>query len=229
MTTISWSPPTRTTAETVQFLIDCGMTMQDIARDSGCHHNTVRNVRNPDAPVAARTAKRIAAVRARMSSATVVPAFGATRRIRAAAAIGHTETAFAAQADLKLAYVSELAAALRPYITALTHDRIDNAYQALLTLPAPVGRGASRARNRARAAGWPTPDQWDNEIDNPDANPQTWLRSDNTRIAEDVIEDAEFIMHTTGANVKAVALRLGVARSTLQLMLSQAHAKAGAA
>lgn len=207
--------PARDTAATIQHLINCGMTMEGIARAAGCHSNTVSNARKAGARVTIETADRIAAVRATISPNALVPAFGATRRIRAAAAEGHTEVAFAKQARLKLPYISELTTGSRSLIFASTHERVDIAYRTLLAGPAPTGRGASRARNRARAAGWPTPEQWDGEIDNPDADPQAWMRNDTSRNFEDLAEDSEFIIRTTGASLAQAAARLGVSRDTL--------------
>lgn len=219
--------PPHSTAATIQHLINCGMTMHDIARKSGCHYNTIRNAHKPGWPVTPLTATRIAAVRASISPTLLMPALGATRRIQAAAAMGHTEAAFAAQARLKAPYISELGAGLRPLIFASTHDRIDAAYRVLLTLPAPAGRGASRAKNRARAAGWPTPEQWDGEIDNPDADPTAWMRNDNgRRTSEELAAEAEEIRRTCGIDWDLVAERLDVSRNTLNRARERVAARA---
>lgn len=223
--------PAHDTAATIQHLINCGMTMHDIARKSGCHYNTIRNAHKPGWPVTPLTTARIAAVRASISPTLLVPAFGATRRIQAAAALGHTERDFATQAHLNPPYISELSAGLRPLIFASTHERIDAAYRTLLTLPSPTGRGATRARNRARRAGWPTPEQWDGEIDNADADPRTWMRNSARRSPQDLIEDVEFIIRTTGVSVTEATARLGTTRHVLNeaRKLVAAGAEAGAA
>lgn len=223
-------PPHGTAAATIQHYIDCGMTVQDIARASGCHPNTIQRARKPDMPVSARTIARVAAIRASLSPLAQVPAFGATRRVRAAIAIGHTETAFALEARLGLPYVSELAAGVRPVILASTHDRIDTAYRSLIARCAPEGRGASRARNRARAAKWPTPEQWDDAIDDPDADPASWIRrGDDARTAEELVADAEEIKRTWDVGWDLIAERLGVRRNTLEKARERVRARERAA
>jgi len=203
------------TATTIERLISCGMTVVDIARAADCHPNTVRNARKPGARVNVRTAAAISKVQATLSASTPISALGATRRIRAALTRGHSETAFAVATGLKLPYISELAAGLRDTVLPETHDRIDAGYRLLIAGPAPAGRGASRARNRARAAGWPTPEQWDDEIDNPDADPALWLRSTESRDFDGLAEDVEFVVRTTGASFTQAAARIGISRDAL--------------
>lgn len=59
------------------------------------------------------------------------------------------------------------------YVREPMSNAIVAAYERLHMQPAPEGRGASRARNRAIALGWAPPLAFDN-IDDPDEQPTDW-------------------------------------------------------
>lgn len=218
--------PADQTRADVELLAAAGMTYLDIAAAARCTKSTIQNLRRPGARVTARTAARIAGVRAAHSAMKTMPSLGAVRRIQAALGAGHPQSVFAAEAGLGVQYVSEMVNGRVPTIRADTHARIDAAYRTLIANPAPAGKGASRARNRARAAGWPTPEQWEDRIDDPDADPTAWVRTGKPRCAEELVEDAEFIARTTGViDVKLIAERIGVRRNTLQKARERASAR----
>lgn len=206
-------------ATDVEHLAAAGMTYVDIARAARCAKATITNLRQPGARVTAQVAARIAAVRAEHSDAKPVPALGA----------GHSQAVFAAAARLSVQYVSELANERIATVRADTHSRVAEAYETLLALPVPTGKAADRARRRARLRGWPPPEQWDGEIDNPDADPAMWTRHDTACRSVDLVEDAEFIIRTTGIDLDLVVDRLGVSRNRLDKARERVRAQARAA
>lgn len=104
---------------------------------------------------------------------------------------------------------------------------IRSVYEELSATPGPSARVASLAVRR----GWAPPLAWEDvDIDDPRAEPLPW-RGRTQRSADELVEDAEFIIRTTNANLNAAAARLGVHRNTLDKARERvaARAKAGAA
>lgn len=86
---------------------------------------------------------------------------------------------------------------------------------------------AAQTRARAKRLGWQPPMAWDLEsIDDPDAQPLDWERSADRQSAAELIEDAEFIVRTTGVSFKKAADRLGVHRHTLEKARERTAARA---
>lgn len=95
-------------------------------------------------------------------------------------------------------------------------------------------RLSSRAVNRARALGWPRPLEWDDDlIDDPNAEVQRVDRVERAgragcAVTDDEIEDALWIVRTTGADTTSeheralVAERLGVTVHRLEYILAKA-------
>lgn len=212
------------TASDVEYLAAAGMTYLDIAAAASCSKSSIYNLRRPGATITASLAERIAAVRYTRSGTAIMPALGATRRVRAVYTMGHTATTFAARSGLGLPYVSELLNGRIDTVRAETHDRIDTAYRTLINAVARPGKGATRARRRAQAEGWAPPLAWDN-IDDPDEQPTGWQRSDQ-HCLDDLAEDAEFIVRTTGVSFKKAADRMGVHRHTLEKARERVAARA---
>lgn len=212
------------TAADVEYLAAAGMTYLDIAAAASCSKSSIYNLRKPGATITASLAARIAAVRYARSGMAIMPAVGATRRVRAVHTMGHTATAFATRSGLGLPYISELLNGHINTVRAETHDRIDATYRALINAVARPSKGATRARRRAQTEGWPPPLAWDN-IDDPAEQPTGWQRSDE-RCGADLVEDAEFIVRTTGVSFALAAERLGVHRNTLERARERSAARA---
>lgn len=209
--------PAARTARDVEYLASVGMTYLDIATAAQCSKSSIYNWRKPGARINARLANRIAAIRASYSANKPVAAFGAIRRVRAAVAAGHPQAAFAAASGLSVSYVCELASGRPSTVLAGTWNRVNKAYQELIAGPAPEGIGATRSRRRAAAAGWPTPEQWDDRIDDLEANPAAWARGiSDGHTAEELVADANEIRRTWGdVGWDLIAERLGVPRNNL--------------
>ena len=86
---------------------------------------------------------------------------------------------------------------------------------------------AAQTRARAKRLGWQPPMAWDLEtIDDDDAQPLDWERPGGQQPASELIEDAEFIVRTTGVSFKKAADRLGVHRHTLEKARERTAARA---
>lgn len=103
-------------------------------------------------------------------------AIGVVRRVRALSALGWSAARIAAEANMNPTSVRELLTNDQAFVRIPTGDAILATYARLSMTPPPEGgnqqtrSGVSRARARARAAGWAPPLAWDN-IDDPDETP----------------------------------------------------------
>ncbi len=136
-----------------------------------------------------------------------VDAMIATRRVRALIALGHTVTDIRAACTppVDRNTMSGLINGSLPRIRARTDSAVTAAYAQLSPL-----RGSSvLSLNRGATNGWLTPEQWDGEIDNADADPAQWAR-DGIRDVAALVEDAEWLHNEIGDSWEAIAFRFGM-------------------
>lgn len=144
-----------------------------------------------------------------------VPALGAIRRVRALMALGHTCKTIQGTTGLDHTVMHGLVNGHLTTIYASTHNAIADAYRRLATRP---GSNA-RARNRARREGWHGPLAWDDNIDDPDATPDTAevpdpdLKRDELAVLR---REEIWLLATAGADNEEIAARIGVSPSTVQ-------------
>lgn len=167
------------------------------------------------------TAEAILALRpdrALQSERALTASLGSARRLQSLAAVG-----FPLSHAPRLLGLSD-----RTTRHAMSHDRlfastawtIAEAYERLKDQD-PAGHGVSAqasayARGHAARQGWPRPEQWDGEIDNPDADPQAWVRNELApRSVEDIVVEAEELRAEHDLSWEAIAERLGIRRDTL--------------
>jgi DNA-binding CsgD family transcriptional regulator len=135
-----------------------------------------------------------------------VDATGATRRIQALVAIGHTMETIAGLAHFGHARVEQLAAGTTETIDAATADTITAVYRQLLPKP-----GSSRlAKAYARKRGWHGPLAWD-DIDDPACRPDdngAYNPADKYRRDPDRIREIEHL-YLLGESVPSIAKQLG--------------------
>ena len=155
-------------------------SFSSVARAIGTSHSWVIKVLNGDIrrinPRHAETIRRLAAGSFVPDENGHMNPIGAVRRLRALVAIGWSLEAVAREGNLNLRVVKDTAADRWPVIEARTHRRIVAVYDRLsMTPPNPMTNqakgAATRARARARAAGWAPPLAWDN-IDDPNERPK---------------------------------------------------------
>ncbi|MEU8158004.1 hypothetical protein AB0B94_30495 [Micromonospora sp. NPDC048986] len=153
-----------------------------------------------------------------------VHSVGATRRIRALVAIGYSLSGIARALNKWVQPVLDLAWAKRPTVTEDTHQLVADLYERLSDNP-----GTSvRARNTARRNGWVPPVAWDDNIDDPDAEPYEVGPAPDA-LVDDVAIDcalageqvhlspleehhAVHVGHDRGMSITRISIRLGMSR-----------------
>jgi hypothetical protein len=140
---------------------------------------------------------------------------------------GHAHKVIAAAAGLEITVVNDLIGGAKTRLRHGTAEAIDRAYTLLSQVEPKSGCGATRARNKALARGWPTPEQWDGAIDDPDADPATWSRT-GRRDTDGLVEDAEWLREQTGASWSEVAAQLRVREDVLHRYRRRARQEAAA-
>ena len=100
-----------------------------------------------------------------------VPALGSLRRIQSLIALGYTQREISIAIGRSPTWCSNLM--LRnPNVQISTAKRVNEIFQEWRLKSPPDSKFATASRTRAKANGWPTPDQWDiDEIDDPNAQP----------------------------------------------------------
>ncbi len=140
--------------------------------------------RAPAQRIRAETAAAILAVEpdaANLGGAALVDATGTHRRLQALVAIGWSQAKLAARLGMTPANFAAMMR--RGQVTASTARAAAAAYDELWNRPPPETDqrekiAAVRARNHARARGWPPPLAWDDDqLDRPDGTPaEGWRR-----------------------------------------------------
>ncbi|MFD7995577.1 hypothetical protein [Streptomyces mexicanus] len=161
--------PAAPAAEHARALLNRGLTVTQIARESGLEPSTIRRLVGGQKEILAVNAAKILAIPLNVRvTAGDVPAVGATRRIRALYALGHFNHLIAKEAGISRDAVCAIAAGKWPTIKVSVDDGIRAAYDRLSMRP-----GQSwKTRSWAEKHGWAPPLAWDDErIDDPQARP----------------------------------------------------------
>jgi hypothetical protein len=217
-----------TTARThIDMLLKGGASYNSIARAATCAVNTVRWI-HKGVWTEIRTGVRdgILGVRPAADPHLSVNAQGSIRRVQALMAIGWPISDIRDAAGLGHAALSRLASGVAVDVRASTAAAIADAYRRLSA----ADGGSVMSRNRAAREGWPTPAQWDGEIDNPAADPAAWARDAAVRRrVEDVVADAEELHAEHGVSWEAAAAQVGVLVNTLHTYRIRVRERAAAA
>ncbi|WP_407563363.1 hypothetical protein [Streptomyces sp. 184] len=193
------------------------MSWNQIAEATACSAAHMRRILRGDAPnINRHTHQKIMAARpaGHPAGGVYIDATGSVRRVRALAAIGHTQQAIAEAAGTGTCRVSRLALGATTVRQVLA-DKIHNAYVQLSNVP-----GASvQSRNLAARRKWAPPLAWDDEtIDDPKARPDFGQK---TPRAVALAEDALWLINTQGYDRAHAAERLGVKRCTLDAAIAR--------
>jgi hypothetical protein len=167
-----WLPrePSGPVADHVTALRASGMSLARIAAASGVAERTLRNLAHCR-HVQGTTAAAIRAVTAqpRPARAGLVPyGTGVARRVQALVAIGWPLLTQARRLDLSVQRVWDLAQLRTPMVKVCTYRQFVALFEELSATPGP----SVRARNLAVKNGWCPPLAWDDNIDDPAAEPQ---------------------------------------------------------
>lgn len=152
----------------LEVLRAAGVTRETIARVSGVPLPTIQNLSRTHAPkrITEATSSAILAVEPVRANMTLrIDATGSRRRLQALAAIGWTLGGLAAHAGCTKQWIAEIRRAER--VRAETAEMVTRLFAELHATPGP----SSRAAELARRAGWALPMEWDDDIDDPAAQP----------------------------------------------------------
>ncbi len=218
----------------VRSLQDFGLGRRRIAQLAAVSERTVSNLlygangMPPARRIRVASAEKILAVRPRLADVhDHIPVHGAgtRRRLRALYALGWTSTHLAREVGVARQYMSRLLTAPEDErVAAATARTVARVYDRLWNRD-PVAGGvvdwaAKRASSRAASHGWAPPQAWDDEtIDDPAATSDLGAKA---RRQDALLEDAQFIVRTTGVELDQVALRLGVTRNYLEKVRERA-------
>lgn len=201
-----------------QLLRDRGLSVQQIARLSGLHRDTLRFMGSWGCGrVRVETFDRLMAVRVPdgwQPTRVKLPAIGTQRRIKALAAGGHSLGFIGTELG-----VSQQAVACwlrHKHVSANTAAMVAALFDRLQLVPGP----SIRARNHAQRKGWHVAMAWDEDtIDDPSALPNLGDRIHVTakeRIAE--LQELGVTDHT------AIAERLGIKAASVERQISRSAA-----
>lgn len=109
------------------------------------------------------------------------PAAGTQRRLRALQAVGWTLSEISARLGESRSRVEKWCTEEKTFVYARTAEKVAAAYEEFCRLPDPDGPWAKRNRGMAARKGYAPPIAWDDNIDDPEAEPYA--------AAEDVIDD----------------------------------------
>lgn len=168
--------PAGPAARHAQALLDRGLTLTQIGRESGLQPSTIRRLVQGQKTILTVNANKILAVPLDVRvSAGDVPAVGATRRIRALYALGHLNWVIAQEAGISRDAVWYLASGAWPTVKVGVDDGVRAAYDRLS-----MKTGTSwKTRRLAERKGWAPPLAWDEDaIDDPGAGPDCAQEAD---------------------------------------------------
>jgi hypothetical protein len=154
----------------IERLIAADWTQAQIARAAGLAHHIIGDVRRGQAVVANGTALAVLSVPIGPPPNDIrdVDATGTTRRLRALVAIGWPIEQLAPQFGIFPTALGNIARGELANVRATTADTVALHYQQLIRRPGP----SNRSRILARKKGWHGPAAWDDNIDDPSAQPE---------------------------------------------------------
>lgn len=158
----------RIVANHMRLLIDSGWTIRQAARASGVSDRTLRYVLAGQTTIQTRNARKILALKPLAEYPFVSP-IGPRRRIQAMAAIGWTINYTAREAGFSASYAFRI---LNGSATAVPRDMADRLAAVYRCHAGQVGPAES-ARTIAKRNNWQGPLAWGDNIDDPNAQPET--------------------------------------------------------
>lgn len=204
-------------AERYALLRAKGLTVEQIAKLSGVHADTLRTMGTwTRGRVRLETADRLLAVRVPekiVPSKAQIPAVGTLRRIQALAAAGHSLHFQAKWLGVTQQAMTQVLR--KDMVCAATAAKVAAMFDELQTRPGT----SARARNWASRRGWVVPFAWDDDIDDPAAKPSLG-GADRITAAERIQE----LMDLGVTDINQIASRLGIDPKSVQRAMSRAAA-----
>ncbi|WP_217235418.1 hypothetical protein [Streptomyces sp. AC555_RSS877] len=154
----------------IERLLAAGWTQAQIARAAGLAHHLISDVRRGKQIISNNTAYAVLSVPIGTPPADTrdVNATGTMRRLRALVAIGWPIDQLAPQLGIFPTALGNITRGELANVRATTADTVALHYQHLIRRPGP----SNRSRILARKKGWHGPAAWDDNIDDPNAQPE---------------------------------------------------------
>lgn len=161
--------PAETVRDHIQHLRDAGMSMTGIARAAHISVHTLYSVvYNARKTVQGPTASAILGIQPAVTVPSgYVSAVGVARRVRALVAHGYTLSEIARRLDKQLQMVWTWASGRQSCVSEQTHHAVAVLFDQLRDVPGP----SAQARGMGARNNWAPPQVWDNDIDDPGADP----------------------------------------------------------
>lgn len=147
-----------------------------------------------------------------------VPAVGTTRRLQALQVVGYTREMMSDVCGVHRDTLTLLTLSRRSLVKASTAVAVQDMFTALSMDFPPDTLASKRARNKAQRQGWSPPLAWDDDIDNPDAEPQ--FPPDDKNVW---YEDYK-MLRDRGMAHREIAQRMGIERKSLTQRLRRLDA-----
>jgi len=180
--------PVQPVVEHLNALRDAGMPGERVAAAAGVSHRWVQTIRNDNRKwVDAAKAAQVLAIPL-PTPATVmdvaaagahIDATGTRRRAQALSRLGYNQRQVGERLGMSFAVGYRIWSPGQRNVEARTARRMAALYDELSVLPPPTGWQADRTRRHAVSKGWQPPLAWDDDtIDDPNAQPAQWERTD---------------------------------------------------
>lgn len=209
--------PPAAAAEHLRQLRAGGVSIATLMSASGLSRATLTQlIQGRPSPIHRSTANAVLAIPASRIAATLVPAIGSTRRVRALIAIGHSKVDIQRATGLTHTTLWQVTAGTRDVILPTTAEAIATAYRTLASVPGT----SERARKRAADAGWCGPAGWGDEIDEAQAAPESRRGAARRKRGEAKAERNEQIrrarvLHGQGFECEEIGPLVGVSGRTV--------------
>jgi len=229
----TWQPLTDATPvrDHVRALMRAGIGWQRVAHLAGVQAAVIERIlyevsgRPTTRRVRHEHAAKILAVqpcRAHYSPGRLVDVTGSRRRIHALAAVGWPARYIAARYGLNANRISAITN--QKYVQLHTAQDIARIYEEIRGVD-PEQEGVPpvavlRSRQRAERAGWPRPDQWDGDIDDPAADPNATAPKERADRGPEQHTRAELlararVLHDQGLQPAQIAARIRMSERTV--------------
>lgn len=195
-----------------------GATRGGLSRAIGCSSSTVFHLTRGNR-IFIRRSVESAVLRVQLADVLApwqpVKATGGIRRVHALMAIGHFAYDIADACGVDKSVIVHLTNGQLTTVRADTADKIRTGYAVLYT----KAGGSTRNRRRAEREGWHGPLAWDDDIDDPNAEPEV-VEAPDLELKRDELaaqrREEVWLLATAGESNDEIARRIGVAISTVQ-------------
>ncbi|MFE7395684.1 hypothetical protein [Streptomyces sp. NPDC057557] len=176
------------------------------------------------------THDKILATRANPSRAQLIDVTGSMRRVQALLYVGHSLRVIARECGASRNRIHSISNGAQPTIRREFAERIAEAYKRLAFRPPARDRFTTRTRNAAKARRWNGPLAWDDDIDDPEAQPEAGKRREGGPGRREKVDALEVARLTAaGKSAEQIAQELRCHKRTVVRARGRAQSEMTAA